>query len=240
VVDGSSIAFLEHQIRALEAIATAALAAGQFTAATAARDKITPLRHELEQHRRMEAERERQAEVIAALGADPAWVTDEGTPGRPTKLTPELAAELFRLLRQGMNNTQAAARVGIDVRTLQLWLAQGRKAEDGRFFHFSRGVMAARAEGQDRITRTINELLDPEYERDSGRRLRAAEIALRYLHADEFSPRTRVEATGKDGGPIEVKADATVRPIFTDAQLAAMSPEQLAAALEALGAPPAG
>ena len=42
------------------------------------------------------------------------------------------------------------------------------------------------------------------------------------------------EVTGKDAGPVRVQAEVAVRPLFSDEQLAAMTPEQLQAAIGAM------
>ena len=57
--------------------------------------------------------------------------------GRPSKLTPELTVELYRLIgEEGLTQTGAATAVGIHRATFQRWKAAGREARSGRFRDF--------------------------------------------------------------------------------------------------------
>ena len=49
--------------------------------------------------------------------------------GRPTKFSPELGAEILRLLAAGRSRAEIAEAVGIGKRSLQDWLARGRDGE---------------------------------------------------------------------------------------------------------------
>ncbi|MEZ4241002.1 MAG: hypothetical protein R3F59_33555 [Myxococcota bacterium] len=60
-------------------------------------------------------------------------------------------------------------------------------------------------------------------------RLNAAKFILPHRFNGEFS--TRQEVTGKGGEAVEVRAEVAVRPVFSDAQLREMMPEQFEAAI---------
>ena len=67
--------------------------------------------------------------------------------GRPSKLTPELTVELYRLIgEEGLTQTGAAAAVGIHRATFQRWKAAGREARSGRFRDFCDALERAEAE----------------------------------------------------------------------------------------------
>lgn len=74
------------------------------------------------------------------------------------------------------------------------------------------------------------------YVHDLKDRVSAARFILPHRYPKEFSTRAEVQATGPDGGPVQVQAEVAVRPLFSDEQLAAMTPEQLQAALAGFGA----
>ena len=65
--------------------------------------------------------------------------------GRPSKLTPELQAQIILALRAGNYIEVAAAHVGIDKVTLYAWLREGAR-HPGRHREFSHAVLKAQAE----------------------------------------------------------------------------------------------
>lgn len=93
--------------------------------------------------------------------------------------------------------------------------------------------MAAEAQLLQRAVSAVTDLLDPNAPGvEPGTRLNAAKFILSHRFREDFTTRTETELTGKDGGPVQV--DATVRPLFSDAQLASLSPEQIAATVRGL------
>ena len=65
--------------------------------------------------------------------------------GRPTKLTPELRADLCRQIEAGATQIDAAAYAGIHRATFQRWKAAGRKARSGQFRDFYDALKRAEA-----------------------------------------------------------------------------------------------
>lgn len=81
-----------------------------------------------------------------ATPSEPAKPKNPG--GRPTKLTPELQAELCRRIKLTKIALADAARiVGLDPQTVSNWLNRGKKEKRGKFREFFVAVSAARAEG---------------------------------------------------------------------------------------------
>ena len=125
---------------------------------------------------------------------------------------------------------------GVDKATFFRWIDEGFRQEDEAFCDF-----------RDRVERATNELCreavqvqrkqlshpDP---RISGA---ASRFVLSYMFSGEFSTKQHVETTGPGGGPVQHQVEAKVGPLFTDEQLASMSPEQLTAALTGLAQVPA-
>jgi len=67
-------------------------------------------------------------------------------PGRPTKLTDELAQRIVAAVRAGSYLEEAAASVGVHRDTLFAWLADGRAGKSEMHTAFSDAVERARAE----------------------------------------------------------------------------------------------
>jgi len=76
--------------------------------------------------------------------------------GRPSKLTPEMHEEIVGLVREGNYLDTSAACCGVNRRTVQRWIARGRRLEDAadwtqyteedrRYLDFHRAVRKARA-----------------------------------------------------------------------------------------------
>lgn len=68
--------------------------------------------------------------------------------GRPTKLTPELKAELIQLLSEGKPIAPSCEKVGIDDTTFRLWRKQAREGKSQELVEFFAEVARARAEGE--------------------------------------------------------------------------------------------
>lgn len=143
--------------------------------------------------------------------------------GRPTKDTALLRRRLFGLLRKGVPRERAARLCGIGVSTFHEWMAE--KPD------FAEAVCNAE---DDLVRRAVATATDCLKVKESAVRLNAAKFILSHRFNREFS--ARQEVTGPDAGPVQVQADVTVRPLVSNEQLAAMTPEQLAAAIGALAA----
>ena len=63
--------------------------------------------------------------------------------GQPTKLTPEVQAEIVRRIGEGYTLKSAARLAGICERTLHNWLRWGRKGGKRKYLHFLQSVRAA-------------------------------------------------------------------------------------------------
>jgi transposase len=73
--------------------------------------------------------------------------------GRPTKLTPELQAELCRLLEEGQHIQTACALVGLPISTFNDWVARGegkhpKLKATKEFSEFSDAIKRARASAE--------------------------------------------------------------------------------------------
>ena len=118
--------------------------------------------------------------------------------GRPTKLTPELQADLVRFLRGGVYVTDACALVGIDQGTYHRWVAKA--AEDDapeEFREFREAVEKARAEAVARNVALVQKAADHSWQ--------AAAWWLERSRPDQYGRRTNL--AGASGGAIEVKSD---------------------------------
>lgn len=68
------------------------------------------------------------------------------SPGRPSKLTPELAAQIVASVREGLHLSTAAERHGIHRDTLHEWRRKGDSEAAGPLREFSDALRRARAE----------------------------------------------------------------------------------------------
>ena len=119
--------------------------------------------------------------------------------GRPTKLTPELQADLVRALASGAYIEAACQYVGIAPQTYYGWIAKA-KADDSEpeYLEFMEAVEKARSAVTLRM---------------AGRVLAAADDGswqagawwLERSHPDQYGRRTNL--AGPNGGAIEVKTD---------------------------------
>ena len=77
---------------------------------------------------------------------------------RPSSFAPAIAVLLCKLKSKGYSDVRAAARAGIDVRTLYRWLALGKRGDDN-FADFSVEFRAAecrhRDQRRDEMVRTF-------------------------------------------------------------------------------------
>jgi hypothetical protein len=77
--------------------------------------------------------------------------------GRPTKFNADRAAIIIDLVRKGNFKETAARAARITTRTLDNWVAAGKKAKSGRFFDFFTALELADAEAEaNAVERWIN------------------------------------------------------------------------------------
>lgn len=159
------------------------------------------------------------------------------TRGRPkgkNKLTPALQRRVCRLLGLGIGRGMAARRSGIGESTFHRWMAEGEAQE----FGVKRDFWEAVRQAEDRYCELCAaELKRLAFKADSESvRLAAVSKVLERRYQEDWGQRSRSEVTGKDGAPVQVEATATVKvqPLFSPEQLAALTPDQLAASIAAL------
>jgi hypothetical protein len=63
--------------------------------------------------------------------------------GRPTKLTPDLQAEICKLVEAGNFRYVAGRSVGVGSRTFKTWMGKGKKESKGIYFAFRHLVLEA-------------------------------------------------------------------------------------------------
>lgn len=75
--------------------------------------------------------------------------------GRPTKLTPEIAARIAKAVACGNYPEVAAESEGIDKRTFYRWMEQGARDEAGPFQQFRQSITQARARAERKMVRIV-------------------------------------------------------------------------------------
>jgi hypothetical protein len=158
---------------------------------------------------------------------------------RPTKLSPKTRNRICDSIRKGVPRERAGRLAGISPPTFHRWMAMGLADEEQGKTTAAREFRAMVLRAEDElIERALASVVDA-FEQEDGRyvhelrdRIAATRFMLPHRFSSEFS--TRQEVTGKEGAPVQVQAEVAVRPLFTDEQLAAMTPEQLQAALSGL------
>jgi len=160
-------------------------------------------------------------------------------PGRPSKLEFVRTERICELLRKGVPRERAARLAGIDSATFRRWMVEGEDPS-GRPQYRAFRASVLRAEDE-LISRAVASVVDAFEVDDEGRyvhelrdRTAAARFILPHRFPREFSTRSEVQASGPDGGPVQVQAEVKVAPLLTDAQLAASTPEQLEAVIRGL------
>lgn len=68
--------------------------------------------------------------------------------GRPTKLTPELHADIVRTIKAGNYLETAAAMAGVERLTLREWIKKGVRAQSGAYHTFARDIEQAMAHAE--------------------------------------------------------------------------------------------
>jgi len=145
---------------------------------------------------------------------------------------PAVTKRFCEALRRGLPKRLAAAAAGIGERTYHSWRQRGEAGEEP-YASFMAKVYEVEAELADDLLRSLVGVATgiDEGTKDADK-IKAAMFLLERRFPRDFGSKRAVELTGAEGGPVKTEAS---QPVFTDAQLAAMSPEQLAAALDALG-----
>jgi transposase len=128
--------------------------------------------------------------------------------GRPTKLTPELTAEIVRLLRLGNYVETAAQACGVSKDTLYLWLRKGARANSGPHKDFSDAVKDAMFKAEITLTGLIARAAQGTKEKPGA--WQAAAWLLERTRPERYRLRagadveSTVEVTGKNGSPFSV------------------------------------
>jgi hypothetical protein len=140
------------------------------------------------------------------------------TIGRPTKLTPEIAATICGLVAQGNYLKAAAGAVAVDPGTLHRWVSKGAAPDaDPLYRDFRDQLQKARAMAEAKMVKVITTAANQG-------QWTAAAWWLERTNPEEWGKRDRVEVTGADGGPIETRQIADQRIATLAERLAARLP----------------
>ena len=133
--------------------------------------------------------------------------------GRPTKLTEERQGELCRYLRDGNAISTACALVGIDESTYHKWQQRGRaelerveeghvncrvRKEEAPYVEFFKSAMRARAEGEQRHVKNIQDASSEDW--------RASAWFLERSRPERWGKKQKLEHTGEGGGPVQTES----------------------------------
>lgn len=120
------------------------------------------------------------------------------SPGRPSKLTPNIRKVILAALREGLTRKLACQLVGISGETFRKWVEKGKEQAHGEYHAFVAEIEAQEAALVVELLKDIRAAVTAQGAPD----WRAKAWIAERLHPDEYG-RTRVEHTGKDGGPIQ-------------------------------------
>lgn len=134
-----------------------------------------------------------------------------GKRGPADRFTPETASAIIDALSLGMLRRQACHVAGVDKKLFSAWRKQGLAAPDGKLGQFARDVAAAESRGIAVRLQQIAQAGVADW--------RASAWWLEHTHPEQFS-KTRLEITGRDGSPIELRA-ASAASALSRAELAA-------------------
>lgn len=131
-----------------------------------------------------------------------------GTPSSPrlknmarrTKLTPELQAEIVKVLRGGAYVEDACAFVGLSKSSFYDWMQRGAAGEEP-FSEFSDAVEKARADAVVRNIALVQNAANSSWQ--------AAAWWLERTRPDQYGRRTNL--AGPNGGAVEIKTDDAER-----------------------------
>jgi len=116
--------------------------------------------------------------------------------GRPTKLTPELIERVAAVVRAGNYLDTAARYCGVSKQDFYTWLKRGHSQKRGIYRQFLDALEKAQAAADVRDHALIAKAAEKDW--------RAAAEHLRLRNQARYGLR-RVELTGADGGPVEVR-----------------------------------
>ena len=136
---------------------------------------------------------------------------------RPSKFNPARAARVLAAIADGNHKHVAARLAGVHPETVSNWLKRGEAASTGVFAEFFDGFTRAEAAAEAKAIRAWQEAISQDW--------RAARDFLARRFPERWADRSRVELTGRDGGPVRT-ADA-------EPDLSRLTVEELTA-LEAL------
>jgi hypothetical protein len=119
--------------------------------------------------------------------------------GRPTILTQEITQQLCAHIERGLPKEKACYLVGIDERTLHLWIEKG-SAEDAEEIYVAlmRSVKSSEARFAQSALGNMADLA-----KAGNKNWTAYGWMLERLQPGSFAKVDRLEVTGKEGGPIE-------------------------------------
>jgi hypothetical protein len=141
------------------------------------------------------------------------------TIGRPTKLTPEIAATICGLVAQGNYMKASAGAVGVDPGTVHRWVSKGAAPDaDPLYRDFRDQLQKAKAMAEAKMVKVITTAANQG-------QWTAAAWWLERTNPEEWGKRDRVEVTGADGGPIETRQIADQRIATLAERLAARLPD---------------
>jgi transposase len=123
--------------------------------------------------------------------------------GRKSKLNPEVRERLLTAIGKGATYELACKYAGITYQTFLNWKQNAAEQESGAFFELFEDISKAEGEAAFKWL----DLLDRHSEADP----KWAAWKLERRYPDEYG-RTRIEHTGKDGGPINIKAYKGISP----------------------------
>lgn len=115
---------------------------------------------------------------------------------RPSKLTPELQAEICEHLEAGNYLETAAAAVGVHKSTVYDWMDKGADEEEGPHADFLAAVDLARA---------LAEIHDVAQVRARVDNWQAHMTLLERRSPDRWGRKQRIDHAGHDGGPVEIR-----------------------------------
>jgi hypothetical protein len=119
--------------------------------------------------------------------------------GRPTKLTPELAARVVKLIESGWWLEHAADEVGIVYRTLYAWIRDGESQEaTPELAEFSQACTRARTRAE------RAKLKSAEDARSNGEDWKLETWQLERMNPKRYKPADKHEVTGADGGAMKI------------------------------------
>jgi len=127
-------------------------------------------------------------------------------PGRPTSLTPDVREKILMALGLGNYRKDAAEFAGIDPRSLQRWLARGKRDPEGEYGEFAREVAAAESRAKIAAMGCVNKAA-----RDGD--WRAATWMLERKWPAQFSDRSQLFLINKTMEQIELAAEDAGVPL---------------------------